>query len=182
MDEPVLQQLQKVPCGEYGLSGSHFYIQQMTVQSIEYRVLFFPLISDTSACKDRFEVELGFMSEKLFEVKFALGADFENENGYQFASPMDLGLPTLDMAGMNNLGRGLVKCIMEFGQQVDSDGFVAIALEDKPKLSKYYSRVLRTHEKHFAASGFEAKNCLGGQGYALIRTSYSVESARSASA
>lgn len=175
--EPLL----KVPCEDFGLIGPHFYVQQMRVSGIDYRILYMPLTADSTASRDRFQKELGELPENIFEVKFALGLDFDNPEGYQFATPRELGLPSLSLNGMAALGKGLVDGILMFSEEVDTQGFIALALDEKPKLNQYYARLLKIHKPSLLDSGFTAEKCLGGQGYALFRTSYAIQNSRLAS-
>ena len=172
----------EIPCEQYGMLGKFFYIQKFIVGSVDYRMLFMPLVADATCARDRLLSELGGLPENLFEVKFVLGLDFENPEGFQFATPRDLGLKPLFRRGMERLGERLVESMVRFGEKVECDGFVAIALDDKPKLNLYYSRLLESHEAGLNNSGYQAKCCLGGQGYALFRTRIEVPSERPASA
>ena len=173
-----LEPLLKVPCEEYGLLGAHFYIQPLVVGDVGYKVLFMPLIADAADSRRRFEQELGRLPDDFFEVKFTLAKDFDNPDGYSFASSRELGLTPLSPLGLARLGQGLVRSILSFSDHVQAEGFVALALDEKPKLNQYYSRVLQRHDEHLKQSGFEAKTCLGGQGYALFRTGYAVNDAK----
>ena len=155
------------PVGE----GKVFYVQRMVVDSVDYRMLFFPLELDSASCRARLEGELGQLPDHMYEVKFVLGQDFEDRQGFQFCAPKDLGLPSWSRAGLTALGEGLIDGIMRFGESIRTQGFVAMALDDKPKLNLYYSRVLKANEDKLIRVGYHAKSCLGGQGYALFRTS-----------
>lgn len=176
--DPILE----IPCEECGMIGKFFYIQKFIVGSVDYRMLFMPLIADTTSSRARLEADLGSLSDNIYEVKFVLGLDFENPSGFQFATPKDLGMKPLFRRGMESLGERLVESMVHFGKKIPCDGFVAIALDDKPKLNLYYSRLLESHASDLKQSGYEAKCCLGGQGYALFRTRIEIPSERSASA
>lgn len=182
MEDTQFEPLQQIPFGDCGIQADHFYMQKMMVLDTDYRVLFMPLSADLNDSKWRLEPELGTLNGNIFEVKFVLGMDFESEGAYQFASPKELGLKPLHRRGLTTLGESLVEGIVRFSSQVPVDGLVALALDEKPKLNLYYSRVLSTHAASLRLAGFEAKSCLGGQGYALFRTGYAIDRHRTASA
>lgn len=164
-----LGELQEISCEDYGFPVGCFYIQNLWIQGIDYRVLFMPLSVDPSDIRWRLEPELGELAGHVFEMKFVLGVEFDHPEGYQFSSPQALGLPPLSAQLLARLGDGLVEAILAFGECVAWNGLVAIALDDKPKLKRYYQRLLEAHKVTFEQAGFFATHCLGGQGYALFR-------------
>lgn len=164
-----IESLESIPCGMVQLLGNEFYVQRFYVGSIAYRILFIPLESEATSTRKRIEDELGPLPDNLFEVKFVLGLDFDNPNGFEFLSPRQLDLDPLNRQGLAKLGEALVDCIMQFGEKVACEGFIAMALEERRGLNSYYQRLLKTHEARITSSGYESKCCLGGQGYALLR-------------
>ncbi|MEX5490799.1 hypothetical protein ABFV43_18450 [Pseudomonas fulva] len=180
MDQLRIDVLEKIPANLGGVLGDEFYVQRFFVNTVAYRILFVPLEAEATETRERIEAELGPLPPNMFEVKFALGLDFDN--GVRFATPKDYGLPPLNRRSLATLGEGLVECIMQFGTNVDCEGFVAMALDSKPGLNLYYQRLLQTHHTRVTGLGYEPKSCLGGQGYALLRNQIEISFERAAGA
>lgn len=165
-----LDELQAIPCEDYGFPIGYFYIQTLWVMGVDYRVLFMPLSVDPSDIRWRLEPELGALCGDIFEVKFVLGDEFERVEGYHFSTPQQIGLSPSTPKALTALGDGLVQVLLAFSESVAVEGLVAIALDDKPTLKRYYRRILERHKATFQRAGFTATSCLGDQGYALFKT------------
>ncbi|WP_144180181.1 MULTISPECIES: hypothetical protein [unclassified Pseudomonas] len=180
MDQLRIEGLEKIPGHFGGDLGDEFYVQRLFVGAVAYRVLFVPVEAEATHTRKRIEAELGPLPSDMYEVKFALGLDFDDE--FRFASPKDYGLKPLNRRSLATLGDGLVECIMQFGTKVECNGFVALALDSKPGLNSYYRRLLETNEAKVMGFGYEHKSCLGGQGYALLRNHIEISFERASGA
>ncbi len=136
------------------------------VDKFEYGVWYLPLSAGLFAQQDRVERELGrSFPQDCYEIKFALRRDFD-AGAPDYTTPSswpDLGSLSYNQA--MGVGYGLLQSQWLLRRTRNVRGFVAVALEDRPKLGSYYGRLLKKYE---AQLGYNVHPVLEGSGYAIL--------------
>ncbi|UVK83805.1 hypothetical protein LOY46_03585 [Pseudomonas sichuanensis] len=131
-----------------------------------YGVWYIPLSAGFFAHQNMVEMELGRgLPEGCYEIKFALRRDFD-DGAPDYTLPKswpDLG--TLSFKQAMGVGEGLLQSQWLLRRTRDVRGFVAVALEDRPKLGPYYGRMLRKYQPQL---GYNVHPVLEGSGYAIF--------------
>ena len=171
MSQRMLGDLTRVRGERYGFEG-YLYVQDLNTSLHSYRVLFTPLGSSASGCRDSLEMEVGCELTGLhLEMKFFLSDDALS-GPIEFSTPEELGLDPMNMTTLNELGLGLALSIREIQAQVRPDGIAALSLDERPQLKKFYTRLYRNHASILSEYGYKPRTYLGGQGYALFEQSF----------
>lgn len=141
-------------------------LHTIRVDHIEYGVWYLPLSAGCLAHQEMIEMQLGRkLPANSYEVKFALKRDFDS-GAPDYTTPetwQDLGC--LNYQQMMALGQGIFRSSWMLRSQRDVRGFVAVALEDRPKLGAYYARLLRKYREQI---GYSIYPVLEGSGYAIF--------------
>lgn len=141
-------------------------LHTIRVDQYEYGVLYIPLSAGFFAHKEQFEDQLRRkLPLNCYEVKFALKRDFDGGvPGYTTpGTHADLGC--LNYKQLMALGDGIFQSSWMLRRHRDVRGFVAIALEERPKLGPYYGRLFRTYRERL---GYSIYPVLEGSGYAIF--------------
>lgn len=146
--------------------GEHAILHTFHVDHYEYGVWYLPLSAGLFAQQDQVERELGRrLPEDCYEIKFALRRDFD-AGAPDYTTPKswsDLG--SLSYKQAMGVGKGLMKSHWLLRRTRNVRGFVAVALEDRPKLRSYYGRMLKKYEPQL---GYNVHPVLEGSGYAIF--------------
>jgi len=141
-------------------------LHTISVDHFEYGIWYLPLSAGLSAHKERIEDQLGRkLPRNCWEIKFALKRDFVL-GVPSFTEPgthEDLGC--LNYRQMMALGAGIFQSSWMLRRHREVKGFVAIALEDRPKLGPYYGRLLNSYRDQL---GYSIYPVLEGSGYAIF--------------
>lgn len=146
--------------------GLNAFLHTVSVDQYEYGVFYVPISAGFFAQQGMVEQELGRrLPQETFEIKFALKRDFDA--GYpEFTLPEDWSdLGSLDYSQMMALGQGIFQSTWMFRGLRHVKGFVAVALEDRPRLAAYYGRLLRKYQGQLH---FDVHLVQGGSGYAIF--------------
>jgi len=141
-------------------------LHTIRVDQFEYGIWYIPLSAGFLAHKEQIEDQLGRkLPANCYEVKFALKRDFDGGvPGYTTpGTHPDLGC--LNYRQMMALGDGIFRSSWMLRRHRDVRGFVAVALEERPKLGPYYGRLLRTYREQL---GYSIYPVLEGSGYAIF--------------
>lgn len=171
MPQRLLGNLTKIAGEVYGFDG-YFYVQDLNTSSYAYKVLFTPLGSSASGCRDILEAELGCELVGLhLEMKFYLSED-ATDGMIDFSTPKEMGFKPLSMASMTELGLGLALSIREIQAQIRPNGIAALVLDERPQLKDFYRRLYRKHAAILGEYGYKPQIYLGGQGCAVFEEGF----------
>ena len=165
MTDFQLLELRDVPPDLYSLT---FYAQGMRVGDLDYEVLFLPLGAGWFGYEESFRQEIAGLPDQTFEIKFALSKDIE-EGGPNFHKPEDFGYPRFTRKQFGALGEGLMQSVRVFDKTIRPEAYVAVALDDRPQLSRYYDRLVTSYGGQIEELGYRFQGTMKGQGYAFLR-------------
>ncbi|QEY64966.1 hypothetical protein FXN65_23965 [Metapseudomonas lalkuanensis] len=160
-----LLDLREIPPDMYTFT---LYAQGMQVCGIHYEVLFLPLAAGWFSYEGAFRQEVRDLPEGAYEIKFALKDDVD-AGGPNFHTPQELGYPPLTRKEFQVLGEGLMQSIRVFDKTLQPSAYVAVALDDRPGLSRYYDRLVVTYNEQITSLGLRFQQTMKGQGYAFLR-------------
>jgi hypothetical protein len=181
--ELVFGERTKLDNGLKSPDGSEVYSHTIYLGESAYVVYFVPqgVWEDTSL--ERVTAAVGRqIPAGAYEVKFDLAANFTGASGDQFRSRADVGLESLGICDLMQLGAGILTTMLMFRDDFGVPGFYAAAVEDNGRLCQYYRRLYRRHEDAIRKNGLEPIASEGGFGYAFYCQRHRTESSQAAEA